>query len=425
MKQKESQINSGYKYLLYLIAHLFTSSLSLAGEIQPDFRTWVSSIWPEVEAAGISRLTFDTALGNITPNLKIPDLNLPNQKRDANKGQAEFTVAPGDYLNESYLDSLAKKGRILAVKHKTALERIESEIGVDRYSILAIWGRETAFGQYKLPYDALEVLATLAWTGRRKELFHTELIEALKMLQSGVQRSDMRSSWAGALGLTQLMPSEYFKYARDNDGDGKIDIFNSVPDALASAAAQLKGKGWVRLQPWGYEVTIPHQSNCSLEGPTQSRSVSMWAQLGFKRADGQEWDKSITNTEGYLMSPAGTYGPSFLVFENFKVFRKYNTSDLYAVFVGHLANQIAGNGDFKTPFTKIAEQRNAIIEEIQIALKNKGYRIEKIDGKIGSNTRMYVGLYQQKNRLKIDCWPSQKVLDHMKRSTNNKMVETL
>lgn len=403
-----------FRYLI-MACCLCISTLSHAEDLRPEFKTWVDSLWPEAKAAGVSRSTFDNALANITPNLKIPDLELPNQKVDGNKGQAEFTKAPGDYLNKTYLESLTVKGRILAEQHKTALQKIEREIGVDRYLILAIWGRETAFGQHKLPHDAIEVLATLAWTGRRKDVFHKELLEALKMLESGVQRSDMRSSWAGALGLTQIMPSEYFQYARDNDGDGKIDIFRSVPDALASAAEQLKGKGWVPLRPWGQEVQIPAQANCSLEGPTQTRTISHWEGLGFKRSNGRAWEKSLKNTEAYLMSPAGAYGPSFLVFENFKVIRKYNTSDLYAVFVGHLADRIAGAGDFLTSFEKKADQRNSVIQEIQALLKRDGYNIEKIDGKIGSNTRMFVGLYQQKNGLKVDCWPTENLLAHLQK----------
>ncbi len=389
---------------------------SAPGAKADEFQAWVEAFWPEAQAAGVSRDTFDAALGSVKPNFSLPDLDLPGRESNSSKGQAEFTRAPGDYLDKKYLANLAAQGRELAIKHKATLDKIEREIGVDRYSVLAIWGRETAFGQHKLPHDAIEVLATLAYKGRRKELFRNELLEALKMLQSGVARSDMRASWAGALGLTQFMPSEYFTHARDLDGDGKKDIFRSVPDALASAAAQLTGKGWVRGQTWGYEVIIPAGADCGFEGPTQARPISEWATLGFARAGGKPWTQTQLALEAYLMSPAGAYGPSFLVLENYKVIRRYNTSDLYAVFVGHLADRISGGGDFVRAFGGTGAQKTKMIEDIQVRLKAAGYEVDKIDGKVGSNTRKNIGQYQRASKLKIDCWPSDDVLAHMRQT---------
>lgn len=406
--------------LLALSAGLLLGALPATAQSRPDFKTFIASLWPEAEAAGVSRATFEAALANVQPNLKLPDLELPGRPTDGSKGQAEFTRAPKDYLDTAYLERLASTGRQLAVKHKAALQEIERQTGVDRYSILAIWGRETAFGNHKLPHDAIQVLATLAWTGRRKDLFRNELIEALKMLQSGVARSDMRASWAGAVGLTQFMPSEYFTYARDLDGDGKKDIFRNVGDALASGAAQLSGKGWVRGQTWGYEVIIPAAADCGYEGPTQARPISEWQKLGFKRADGQPWGEKYQTVEAYLMSPAGAYGPSFLVFENFKVIRRYNMSDLYAVFVGHLADRIAGRGDFVHAFGGTGAQKTKVIEEIQARLGKAGYDVEKVDGKVGSNTRKVIGLYQRASGIKVDCWPSDAVLAHIRRTAANR-----
>lgn len=275
-----------------LAASLVTALIVSQAHADPAFRTWIEQFRPEAEAAGVSRATFDTAFRGLEPDLSLPDLVLPGQPKKADsRGQSEFTSPPEKYLDRAYLARLAADGRALAAKHKAALERIEREIGVDRYSILAIWGRETSFGAYKLPHDAVRVIATQAYLGRRKDLFRNELIEALKMLDAGVARSDMRSSWAGAVGLTQFMPSEYFKYAHDLDGKG-IDIFRSVPDALASAAAQLKGKGWVSGEVWGHEIIIPPKADCGFEGPTQERPISDWAALGFQRADGKPWGET-------------------------------------------------------------------------------------------------------------------------------------
>jgi hypothetical protein len=198
-----------------------------------------------------------------------------------------------------------------------------------------------------------------------------------------------------------------------NRSRGLAPIFRSVPDALASAAHQLKGKGWVAGETWGYEITIPASADCGLEGPNQARPIAEWAKLGFARANKKPWTDRQLALEAYLMSPGGGYGPSFLVLENFKVLRRYNTSDLYAVFIGNLADRIAGGGDFAAPWSA-GPQRTHVIEEIQERLKAAGYGVEKIDGKVGSNTRHLIGTYQRDHKLKVDCWPTDAVLAHMR-----------
>ncbi len=234
------------------------------------------------------------------------------------------------------------------------------------------------------------------------------------MLQDGVPRAKMRASWAGAIGQTQFLPSEYYQHADDGDGDGKVDLFDSVPDALASAARQLANKGWVRGLRWGYEARLPEHGDCSLEGPPGARSIGEWVKLGFERAGPQRFRTDELANVAYLMMPSGAYGPAFLATENFQVIRRYNTSDLYALFVGNLADRIAGGGDFHTPSARVAQPRTAQVKEIQARLIKLGYGLEKSDGKIGSNTRRQVGTYQKKNGLKIDCWPTDAVLSHLR-----------
>ena len=239
------------------------------------FRAWVEGLWPDAQALGVSRARFDSAFRGLAPDLKLPDLILPGRKRDDSAGQAEFTKSAMEYLNPKSLADLGAQGRTFLKQHEREIVKIEQDTGVDRYILVAIWGRETAYGTHKDTRDAIQVLATQAYTGRRADQFRSELLFALKMLQDGVPRAMMRSSWAGAVGLTQFLPSEYYKYAADGDGDGKADIFNSVPDALASAAHQLAGKGWVRGQRWGYEARVPEHADCSLEGlPGTGRSAN-------------------------------------------------------------------------------------------------------------------------------------------------------
>ncbi len=378
------------------------------------FRTWLEALWPEAQGLGVSRATFDKAFRGMKPNYKLPDLIIPGRKRDDSAGQAEFTKSALDYLNPKYLARLAARGRKFTKQHARSLARIEKATGVDPHIVVAIWGRETAFGTYKLPHDAVRVLATQAYVGRRKDQFRTELLYALKMLQDGVPRAKMRSSWAGAIGLTQFMPSEYYQHADDGDGDGKVDLFGSVPDALASAARQLANKGWVKGLHWGYEVHAPERGDCSLEGPPGARSIRDWVKLGFERAGRERFRPDELPHQAYLMMPSGAYGPAFLATENFQVIRRYNTSDLYALFVGNLADRIAGGGDFHTPSATIAQPRTAQVKEIQKRLIELGYGLQKVDGKIGSNTRRQVGTYQKKHRLKIDCWPTAAVLSHLR-----------
>ena len=385
---------------------------AIADPTPEGFTEFLQSVWPDAKAEGVSRKTFDSATAGLQPDFKIPDLVLSSRPKADNTGQAEFTKTAADYISKPYMEKMAAQGRVFFKQHQKALQAIETTSGVDPYILVAIWGRETAYGSYNLPHDSIRVLATLAYAGRRKEMFRQEFVAALKMLEAGVPRSDMKSSWAGAVGLTQFMPTEFFKHAADGDGDGKVDIWRSIPDALASAARQLQGKGWVRGQGWGYEVRLGPKADCALEGPPDERPIAQWVDLGFQRANGKPFTDTQLNKPAYLMMPAGVYGPAFLVPENFKVIRLYNTSDLYALFVGHLSDRIRGGGDFATPWASFQQPRTRTVHDLQARLQALGYPMDKIDGKIGSNTRKQIGLYQRVNGLKVDCWPSDGVLTH-------------
>lgn len=379
------------------------------------FRKFLEGLWPEAEAAKVSRTTFDKAFQGVSPDMTLPDLVIPGREEKAPRGQAEFTRTPQEYVARGQILKLAEQGRELGQRHARALDEVERRVGVDRAIVLAIWGRETAFGAHKSPHYAIRVLATQAYTGRRKDMFRQELIFALRLLQDRILTPDtMRSSWAGAMGLTQFMPSEFYSSAIDLDGDGRIDLFNSVPDALGSAARQLKLKGWVKGLPWGFEVRPGRMVDCANEGPANAKPIMDWVGLGVVRADAQPFPHEHMRQPAYLMSPAGTHGPQFLVTENFKVLRAYNTSDLYALFVGHLSDRISGAGDFRTPWAPLKQLSAREIEEIQRRLGELGHPMDKIDGKIGSNTRWQIGLYQRAKRLGVDCWPTETVLNHIR-----------
>jgi len=387
------------------IALALITAPSLRAEPSKPFTEFIESLWPDArDRFGVSRATFDAAIKGLKPDLSLPDLKRKGKPRKVR--QAEFTRAPSDYLDSAYLGRLSKTGRKLARQHKAALNQIEARFGVQKSIVLAIFGRETAFGAYTPKHDAIRVLATQAWTGRRQDLFREEFLYALKLLEKGVPRKKMRASWAGAMGLTQFLPSEFFSHVHDFGGDGYADLFDSIPDALASAARQLKNHGWVRGLDWGYEVVIPTGADCAMEGPDGQRPFAEWMKLGFKRVGGRPWPDGLADYQAYLMSPAGAHGPSFLVTNNFKAIREYNTSDLYATFVGNLADRIRGGGNFVTPWRPIGPQKTKIIRAVQAGLKSRGHPITVIDGFIGSNTRREAGQFQRANGMKVDCWPS-------------------
>ena len=398
-------------WLPLLLAIVLTGDVARA-QGGDAFRQFLAGVWPEAQAAGVSRATFDAALRGVEPDLALPDLMLPG-KVDV-KGQAEFTKTPAQYLSAAYLANLSAEGRSLATRHELWLAKIEKELGVQRQFVLAIWGRETAFGSHRSNYYIIRALATQAYLGRRKDMFRSELIYALKMLQDGVRTRDtLTGSWAGAMGLTQFMPSEFYNLAYDLDGDGRADIWTSVPDALGSAANQLRAKGWVPNQSWGYEVRLPKDVSCLQEGPDNTRSVAEWMHLGVVRSAGA-FPAEALDQQAFILTPAGAYGPAFLALENFLVIKRYNMSDLYALFVGNLGDRIAGGGAFVTPWADVQQLSTRGIEGIQEKLQMLGYAVAKIDGKAGMNTRALIGAYQKANGLKVDFWPTEALLTHVR-----------
>jgi lytic murein transglycosylase len=377
----------------------------------PPLRQWLDALWQDAGAAGVSRATFDAVLAGFKPNLTLPDLDIPGAKQP--KGQAEFTQAPSAYLSESNLSHLAAQGRALAAKYKAELAEIERRSGVPGPVVLAIWGRETAFSTYKLPHTAIPVLATQAYAGKRKEHFREELIIALKLLDRGaVKLSQMQSSWAGAMGPTQFMPSDYVKYAVSLKGS-QPDPWTSIPDALASAAAQLAANGWVRGQSWGVEVRVPQGFDCTQATLEIRTPSSRWQAAGitYLKAKPAHADDAAS-----VLMPAGPSGPAFLTFDNFQAIRAYNMSDLYALYVGSLADRIAGTGGFQAPWGKLELLPEDAVAEMQQRLAGTGLYAGKIDGKAGGRTRASVGVYQRSNGLPVDCWPGSAVLAHMRRT---------
>ncbi|WP_394801936.1 lytic murein transglycosylase [Rhizobium halophilum] len=387
-------------------------------EVERQFQQWISGdLTPEAQRNGISEQTLRNAFQGLSLNWDLPDLVPPGSAppKQQDQSQAEFS-SPGAYFSEKRLQGLAATGRSLADQYADTLRRIEATYGVPGRIIVAIWGRESGFGRAKLPHSAIEVLATKAFMSTRRDMFRSELIAALHMIEGGdISASRMMGSWAGALGQPQFMPSSYLKYAVDFDGDGRRDIWNSVPDSLASIANYLAQEGWQRGRDWGYEVSIPTSVTCAQEGPDLARPISSWANLGIQRISGRPFPAEELQASGMMLVPAGRHGPEFIVTPNFYVIKEYNNSDLYALFIGNLADRIAyGSGAFQANWGNVGKMLRSDVLAMQKTLVAKGYDVGKVDGLAGYKTRRSLGDWQAKNGLQPTCYPEHSLKARLK-----------
>lgn len=376
-------------------------------QVEDQFREWLAgTVWPDAQKQGIPPKTFDRALARLTLDWSLPELQPPGQTtpRDDQR-QAEFQN-PGLYFSESQLTSLVTAGRNLLKQWANALTMIEQRYGVPREILIAIWGRESDFGRVRPKHQAVRVLATQAFMGRRRTFYYPKLLAALRILeQDQWQEETLLSSWAGAIGQPQLLPSKFLRYAVDANGDGRRDIWRSVPDSLGSIANYLHEHGWTPGGSWGVEVQVPAGVSCTLEGPRQVKPVREWAQLGLTRADEISFPGEISDATAFLLMPAGRLGPTFLVSENFYVLKQYNESDLYALFIGHFADRLRGGSRFRATWAPTEPMRRGGIWAMQERLQAQGHDVGKVDGLIGFATRTAIGQWQARNQLAETCFP--------------------
>lgn len=311
--------------------------------------------------------------------------------------QPEFQKDVWDYLS-----ALVDKERVedgIKAKYAMAdtLRRIEARYGVKAEHVLGVWGVESNFGQTLGKKDLFQSLATLSCFDRRQSYFRGEFANALKIVQNGdIAASDMKGSWAGAFGQTQFMPGTFLDLAVDFDGDGRRDLVNSKPDALASTANFLKKRGYRSGEPWGYEVKIP-EGFWGSNSRKNKKSMTYWRNQGFTLADGRPLPYDLDRAG--LLLPAGLEGPAFLVGKNFDTFYSYNASENYALAIAHLSDLIEREDSSKTDFITAWPTDDPGIsrkqaKEIQQALLNAGYDIGGVDGIIGDNTRTAIQQYQ-------------------------------
>ncbi len=371
------------------------------------FERWIASFRQTAAQSGISRSTYDRAFRGVT--------DIDPEVLEKARFQPEFKAPVWDYFDNRVHEHSVEVGRQMARKYKGTLDKIESRFGVDRYIVLAIWSMESNYGEIlkndKVMRNVVRSLATLAYADKKRAKFaRTQLIAALKILQNGdIDESHLTGSWAGAMGHTQFIPTSYQAYAVDFDGNGRRDIWNSIPDALATAANLLRKNGWQAGKTWGYEVVLPG----GRKFPGGSMSLAKWQGLGVTRANGKGFRNGGDRAE--LKVPDGRGGPAFLMTKNFYVLKAYNNADKYALAVGLLADEIAGHGgltrDWNRPFTKLSFVER---QELQERLSMHGYYDGKFDGKIGEGSKTAIKAFQAQAGLTPDGHPSMEVLSRLR-----------
>lgn len=340
--------------------------------IENSFQNFIEEIWPAAQQAGISRSLFDTVATGLTPEASI--LNKP-------QSQAEFTIAIPAYVASVLTPKRISRGRIVANELGEALAHASRRHGVPGEILIAILGIESNYGASTGNADIFRVLATLAWSGHRSEVFVSEFIAALSILQNGdASRGQLRGSWAGAMGQPQFMPSAYLKYAESNNSGHAPDIWRSAEDAVASIANFLEKSGWRADLPAIVEGQLPENYDYA----AMDLDFSQWRSLGVTQANGESLPK---NGAASLYFPAGATGPCFLITENFEVIRKYNMSDAYALSVALLAERIAGRGTPSTAWPKVTPLSTNEVKSLQRLLAARGFYRGTFDGKLGRSSR--------------------------------------
>ncbi|GLK67530.1 lytic murein transglycosylase [Hansschlegelia plantiphila] len=376
------------------------------GAVEAQFQGWLSAtVQPAAAKAGVSAATIRSATAGLTLDWSLPDLAPPGAPPlGGPQRQPEF-ADPGRYVAEANFAALTSEGKAELARWSGTLDSVERRYGVPREIVVAIWGRESRFGKAKIGNVAVRALATEAFMGARKDQFLPELIAALKILDGDhVALAEMKSSWAGAMGQPQFLPSKYLENAVDMDGDGKRDIWNSVPDTLGSIANYLRRHGWKPGRDWGVEVDLPVGVACTFEGPDQSKTVAEWTALGVRPKAGGSLPKA-KDAALHLMTPAGRTGPAFLVSDNFYVIKQYNESDLYALFVGHLGDRLRGGGPIQGKWTTPRGVARADIAAMQRRLEAQGHDVGSADGLVGFRTRVAVGRWEAGQGRAQTCFP--------------------
>ncbi len=392
------------------VAMTFALAIAVPASAQtPDFGAWMRALKQEALSAGISQATLDTALTGVEPIERVTDLD---------RKQPEFTQTFWAYFDKRVTPERVKRARRLLATHGDLLARVEARYGVQPRFLVSFWALESNFGDYTGGFSVVRALVTLAFDERRGKFFRAQLLDALRIIDKGhISAEAMQGSWAGAMGQVQFIPSTFRRHAVDFDGDGRRDLWNSLPDVFASAANYLAAIGWRGDKTWGREVRLPAGFDFDLADLKTRKRIATWQDLGVRRADGG--DLPLADLEAAIILPGGHLGPVFMIYSNFHSIMRWNRSILYAIAVGHLADRIAGSPGLTA--TRPASEkplRRADVETMQTLLASLGFDPGTPDGVVGAQTRAALKGYQRKSGLAADGYPTYEILDALRESAS-------
>lgn len=390
---------------------LLLSTSVIAAE-QQDFSSWLNELKAEALSRGISQNTLEQA---------FVDVNAPVERIiELDRSQPEFMQTFSGYLNNRMSKARVERGQRMLQEHSELFSRLQKEYGVQPQYLVSFWALESNFGDFTGGFSVVNALSTLAYDPRRADFFRAELLTSLRIIDAGHIAADrMTGSWAGAMGQCQFMPSTFMAYAKDGDGDGKIDIWGSLPDVMTSAANYLSRSGWKGDERWGREVVLPANFDFAQSGTDVRKTVTQWNALGIKRADGSALGNA--DLQASVIVPAGVSGPAFLTYNNFRTTMIWNRSIFYAISVGHLADLFSGGADIKyMPSTEERALARSDVMEMQELLNGMGHDVGDPDGILGSRTREGVRNFQLSNQLPADGYPSYDLLGTLRSTASTR-----
>jgi lytic murein transglycosylase len=371
------------------------------------YAQWLADFEREATAHGVSQRTIAAAAPFLTYDQRIVNID---------RGQRVFTQTFLEFSDRMAAAYRIQMGAAKIKIYAQVFARIDQQYGVPAPVIVSFWALESDFGANMGNYRSLSSIASLAYDCRRADKFRGQLLDAMRLIERGdLHPDEMVGSWAGELGQTQMMPSEYYQYAVDYDGDGTRNLIRSAPDVLGSTANYLVGLGWKRGEPWLTEVSVPAQLQSNFPWDQADLAIQLprakWASFGVTLADGRPL--LADNLPASLLLPMGRFGPAFLVYPNFQVYLQWNNSLIYSTTAAYLATRIAGAPPLHRGNPPPALPFNDA-KAMQTMLAHAGYDVGAVDGFLGLKTRQAVKAMQQKYGLPADSYPTADLLAHMR-----------
>lgn len=385
-----------------LFAVLFTATAlpAFAQECGDDFTTWKQHLADEARATGVGE-TGLAALASATIDQKVLD-------RD--RAQGVFAQTFTQFSERMISDYRLKHGAANLTKYASYFAKGQQDYGVPGPVIAAFWALETDFGAVQGNFNSLNALVTLAHDCRRPDLFRRQIVPLITLIDRGVLPADVQGAWAGEIGQTQILPSDYLARGVDGDGDGVVDLRNSPADVILTTARKIESRGWKRGEPWIEEVRVPAEMAWEQTGRTNKLPLSAWSGMGVTMRDGSPLKDN--GLKAGVVLPMGRKGPAFLTYENYDVYLEWNQSATYALTAAHLAARLAGQPAFDRGNPDQGLTGEAM-KQLQQKLADKGYDVGGIDGILGTNTREAIRQEQMRLKLPVDGWPTEELLANL------------